>query len=82
MQFNPPALQNTYRHEEIISQYFGALTDKKSTELFSGSGKSLPVPPQEKGLLPEKAINETNSSGILFGALAGISGKSPGALTK
>ena len=54
-----------------------ALTEISFSEVFSGSGKSLPFAPQEKG-----ALTEMHSSGIIFRALAGISGKSPRVLTQ
>ena len=58
----------------------GARTEISFTELVSGSGKKPPCKPDKKGPLSERCSHWT--SGIVFGARAGISGKSSGALTE
>ena len=61
---------------------FGALTEKKSTEIYLGPVRALPLAlPRKRGSYREGALTETDSSGIIFGARVGMSGKSPGALT-
>ena len=57
--------------------------DKFLTNFFSGSGKSHSVPSPGKGALTANgALTEIKFSGIIFRALAGIPGKSPGVLTE
>ena len=74
---DPPDLQSTYRHEKYFRILFGALTPITFLPNYCRGLAKAPLPSSGKG-----ALTKTNSSEILFGALAGISGKSPVALTK
>ena len=76
-----PLLQNTYRQENYFRIIFGALTDRNFTELYSGSGKSPPLPPQEKGLLPESGSYRNNFQWTYFqGSCKNFLVRAPGRL--
>ena len=44
--------------------------------------RAPPLLPRKRGSYRKGALTKINSSGIIFWALAGLSGKSPGALTQ
>ena len=72
--FKIPTSMKSY--SELVS---GLLPRKLSTELFSGSGKSLPCPPRKRDPYRTGALTKVNFCRYI-GALAGIPGKRPGHL--
>ena len=69
---------------KISSNYFqGSYRDKFLPNCFRGVVRDPPpFPPWKRGSYRRWVLAETYFSGILFGALAGIFGKSPEALTE
>ena len=88
-------LQNTYRHEKYIIELFsgllpknlarasGAVTQINFCRIIFGVWQELRLrSPEKRGSYRKGALTKINSSGIIFLALAGLSGKSLGALTE
>ena len=74
-----------------LTEFAPELSEFSSPKQYSRNSIPLPFPgkgPLAKGLLPERGsyqkwtLTEINSSGIVFGALAGTSGMSPWALIR
>ena len=88
----PPPLESTYRHEKIFLNSFrgshrkkpvrtpGAVAKINICRIFRSLVRSVLRSP-EKGALTRKWL-KINSSGTIFVAIAGLSGKSPGTLTE
>ena len=91
---NTPPLQNDYRHENIFESFSGILPkkpaknpwgcyrDKVLPYYFRGLVRALPFAPQKKGLLLERGSYQNKFQWNCFLALAGLSRKSPRALTE